>query len=101
MPNQDKSSQTIEQLQSRFQRLSEQKIKVETQRDHALNQLNELKSQAKELYGSDKMDELKQILNKMKSSNEEKRSEYQKSLDAIDADLAAVDEKFSEKEVLE
>jgi len=88
-------NQTIEQLQDRFRLLNEQKIKVETQRDHALSQLNDLKSQAKELYGSDDIAELKETLKEMKTSNEKKRSEYQESLDAIDAELAAVNEKFS------
>jgi uncharacterized protein (DUF3084 family) len=98
MPKDNQASQTIDQLQKRYQNLSEKKIKVETQRDHALTQLNELKAQAKELYGSDDVEELKKILEEMKTSNETKRSEYQESLDSIDAELAAVDEKFNEDE---
>jgi uncharacterized coiled-coil DUF342 family protein len=98
MPKANQASQTIDQLQKRYQNLSEKKIKVETQRDHALTQLNELKAQAKELYGSDDVEELKKILEEMKTSNETKRSEYQESLDSIDAELAAVDEKFNEDE---
>ncbi|MFK7768951.1 MAG: hypothetical protein AB8B55_17145 [Mariniblastus sp.] len=89
--------QTIEQLQSRFQKFSEQKIKIETQRDHALEQLDDLKSQAKELYGSDDVEQLKSILQEMKNSNEEKRAKYQEALDAIDEDLAAIDEKFAQE----
>ena len=92
----DAGSQTIEQLQSRFQKFSEQKIKIETQRDHAMEQLDELKAQAKELYGSDDVEQLKSTLQEMKESNDEKRSQYQEALDAIDEDLAAIDEKFSE-----
>lgn len=92
-------SQSIEELQKRFQGLNEQKIKVETQREHALAQLNDLKAQAKEIYGSDNVDELKQILDQMKASNEEKRSQYQASLDSIDADLSAIDEKFNDENV--
>ena len=99
MPKNSEASQSIDQLQKRYQGLSEQKIKVETQRDHALTQLNDLQAQAKELYGSDNVEELKKILEQMKTSNETKRSEYQESLDSIDAELAAVDEKFNEDEV--
>ena len=98
MPKNSEASQSIDQLQKRYQNLSEQKIKVETQRDHALTQLNDLKAQAKELYGSDDVEELKKILAEMKTSNETKRTEYQESLDSIDAELAAVDEKFNEEE---
>ena len=93
----DSNSQTIEQLQTRFQRFSEQKIKIETQRDHALEQLDELKAQAKELYGSDDVEQLKSALQEMKESNDEKRAQYQEALDAIDEDLAAIDEKFTEE----
>ena len=91
------SSQTIEQLQSRHEALNKQKIQVETQRDHAISQLNELKSQAKELYGSDDVEQLKKTLAEMKAANKEKRSQYQASLNAIDADLAAISEKFSDE----
>ena len=93
------ASQTIDELQKRYQALSDQKIKVETQREHALEQLDKLKAQAKELYGSDDVGQLKKVLDEMKLSNEEKRSQYQASLDSIDADLAAINEKFSEEEV--
>ena len=33
----------------------------------------------------------------MKESNDEKRAQYQEALDAIDEDLAAIDEKFTEE----
>ena len=95
------SSQSIEELQKRFQGLEKQKIQIETQRDHALKQLNELKTTAKEQYGSDDVVELKKKLKEMEVSNEEKRSQYQASLDTIDEDLAAISEKFSEEEEVE
>ena len=88
------TSQSIEQLQARHKQLAEQKIKIETQRDHASAQLEELKSQAREVYGSDDIEKLKSMLEKMKQTNEEKRSKYQEALDAVDSDLAAIAEKF-------
>lgn len=94
----DKKSQTIEELQERFQEFSEQRIKVETQRDHALQQLEELKSQARELYDSDDVEQLKTMLKEMKASNEEKRRAYQESLDLIDKELVEISEKFSEED---
>jgi predicted transcriptional regulator len=91
--------QSIESLQARFQDLNKLKIQVETQRDHALSQLDELKAQAKEQYGSDDVEQLKKVLAEMKASNEKKRSQYQASLDAIDVDLDAISEKFGGEEV--
>ncbi|MFT5302358.1 MAG: hypothetical protein ACI87E_000622 [Mariniblastus sp.] len=96
MPHESGTSQTIEELQTRYQGLAEQKIKVETQRDSALKQLDELKIQARELFGSDDVGQLREKLKEMKESNELKRREYQQSLDKIDQDLAAVNEKFSD-----
>ena len=93
------SSQTIDELQKRFQSLNEEKIKVETQREHALAQLDELKAQSRELFGSDDVGQLEKMLKEMKVSNEQKRSQYESALDAIDADLAAINDKFFEDDV--
>ena len=91
-------NQTIEQLQTRYEGLNEQKIKVSTQREHALQRLDELKSQAKQQYGSDDVERLSIMLKEMKSKNEEMRSQYQATLDGIDRDLAAIDEKFADSQ---
>ena len=88
-------SLTIEQLQARYEGLNEQKIKVSAQREHALQRLEELKTQAKKQYGSDDVDQLTVMLKEMKSKNEQMRSQYQSVLDGIDQDLAAINEKFA------
>ena len=54
--------QTIDELQARFQDLTAKKIKVETQRDHAQQQLQKLKAQALEQFGSDDLETLKSRL---------------------------------------
>jgi len=92
------SSQTIEQLQARYDGLNEQKIKVNAQREHALQRLEELKAQAKEQYGSDDVEQLSSMLKEMKSKNEKKRAQYQASLDGIDQDLSAINERFAATE---
>lgn len=38
------------------------------------------------------------MLKEMKSKNEEMRSQYQATLDGIDRDLAAIDEKFADSQ---
>ena len=98
MAKSSSESQTIEQLQARDEGLNEQKIKVSAQREHALQRLEELKTQAKQQYGSDDIEQLALKLKEMKSRNEEMRSQYQSSLDKIDQDLAAIDEKFASPE---
>lgn len=93
-----KTGESIEQLQKRYEGLNKQKIKVETQREHAHQQLKELKAQAKELYGSDDLTQLKTMLADMKKKNEEMRQQYQSKLNDIDSDLAAITEKFNEEQ---
>lgn len=88
-------SLTIEQLQVRYEGLNEQKIKVSAQREHALQRLEELKTQAKKQYGSDDVEKLAVMLKEMKTKNEEMRLQYQAVLDGIDQDLTAINEKFA------
>ena len=88
------SNQTMDQLKKRFEELSLMKVKYETQRDSAASELADLKQQALELYGSDDVKQLEKMLSEMKTENEKKRSEYQASLDKIDANLQNVQESF-------
>src|SRR4051794_21070631 len=90
--------QTIEQLQSRYQNLNTQKIEAETNLKHARAQLESLKKEAREKYGTDDVDALREKLATMTKENEDKRSKYQDDLDRIETDLAAVEEKFAESE---
>lgn len=93
-----KESESIAHLQSRYEELNKQKIKVETQREHTTQQLEELKAQAREQYGSDDIEQLKAKLAEMKKKNQEMREQYQAKLDDIDSDLAAITEKFNNEE---
>ena len=86
--------QTIEQLQARFTEFQKQKIVVETDRKHALEKLQELKTVALEKYGSDDLEQLQQTLEEMKADNERKRSKYQQDLDAIETKLVEIAEQF-------
>ena len=100
MPKSDPNAvQTIEELQERFQSFSEQKIKVETQRDHARQELEKLKATAREKFGSDDLETLKNQLQEMKIANEKKRVDYQKQLDAIEQKLSEINERFVESEL--
>lgn len=90
-----KAKQTIEQLQQRYDDFKSQKVKFETQRDAALEELENLKQEARDTYGSDDVAQLEKILQQMKAENEAKRSEYQQLLDGIDAKLAEVQAEFA------
>ena len=90
------AQQTMEQLQQRYEQFKSQRVKFETQRDAALEELENLKQQARELYDSDDVSELEKMLERMKAENENKRSQYQASLDNIDRQLQEVESKFSD-----
>lgn len=101
MPEKNAASQTIEELQARFENFKEQKLVVEVQKKSALEKLNEIKKEALDKWGSDDLDELKSSLKKMKKENEQKRDRYQKSLDDIEQNLAEINEQFVEAELKE
>jgi hypothetical protein len=61
----------------------------------AQQQLDRLKREAREKYGTDDVAELGKKLDAMRSENEVKRKSYQADLDRIETDLAAVEEKFA------
>jgi hypothetical protein len=90
--------QSIEELQKRYQRLNERKFKAEANLETARQQLDRLKQEAREKYGTDDVAELGKQLDAMQDENELKRSKYQADLDRIERDLAAVEEKFAAAE---
>ena len=87
--------QLIEQLQKRYQQLYDRKIQADTNLGHAKQQLDRLKQEAREKYGTDDVAELGKKLEAMRNENEVKRSKYQADLDRIERDLAAVEDRFA------
>ena len=87
--------QSIEELQQRFQKLDKRKTQAETNLENAQKQLAALHKEAREKYGTDDVAELRAKLEAMKAENDQKRRAYQAELDQIEADLAAVEQKFA------
>ncbi len=90
------AAQNIEELRKRHTELDRKKVTAEANLKTATDQLEALKKQARETYGTDDLEQLKTRLEAMKAENERKRSEYQKHLDEIEAGLAAVDEQYAQ-----
>jgi hypothetical protein len=91
-----RQQQSIEDLKKRHAGLHEKKITAQADLNNAKKELSNLKKAAREQFGTDDLDELRAKLKQMKEGNERKRSEYQAHLEKIEADLAAVDQKFSQ-----
>jgi hypothetical protein len=90
--------QTIEQLQQRFTLLNTQKIQAETRLKDTNKELERLKSEAREKYGTDDLVQLRAKLQEMKDDNEKKRAEYQAELERIEGELVQVEQKFQPAE---
>ena len=92
---QETGQQTIEQLQQRYQQLNTQKIQAATSLEHATGQLDALRKEAREKYGTDDLAALQEKLAAMRAENEQKRRTYQADLDEIQAALKAVEAQFA------
>lgn len=88
------SEQSIEQLQQRYEKLHTKKIQTEANLENARKQLEQLKREALEKYGTDDLEELRVKLEAMTTENEKKRRDYQVQLDGIEKDLANVERNF-------
>lgn len=86
--------QSIEELQKRFQKLSDQKVKAEAHLESAEKRLDELKKEARERYQTDDLEQLRAKLKEMQDENERKRSQYQAALEKIESDLADVERSY-------
>lgn len=93
--------QTIEELQARYNSLHTRKIQAETKLEDAEKQLEQLKRDARERYGTDDVDQLREMLQKMKDENDAKRRSYQQDLDRLESDLAKVEKDFAANQTLD
>jgi len=86
------STQSIEQLKERFDELNTEKVRLQTQKERAEKDLQELKQQAREQFGTDDLKKLQAMLTDMKKKNEKQKAEYQRQLDEIEQQLLKIDE---------
>ena len=88
--------ESIEQLRERYDRLNHRKTEAQTLLKQAESELERLRAEAKEKFGTDDLDELKKKLAEIEAENLRRREAYQKQLDSIDAALKEVDKKYEE-----
>lgn len=84
----------IELLRKRHKDLNEKRIAAETSLKNAEDRLAELKREAKEAWGTDDLDALKQKLDEMKANNEQQRAAYQAHIEQVEARLREVESQF-------
>lgn len=84
----------IETLRLKYNDLNTKKTRAETNLENARNQLEKLKKEAREAYGTDDLDALRSKLAEIKADNEAKTAKYRTDLEKIEADLQGVEEKY-------
>lgn len=84
--------QDIEQLKRRYETLRDKKTEADTLLRTAEAELEKLKAEARERYGTDDVEALKKKLGDMEAENRRKRQEYQALLDGIERDLKHVED---------
>jgi hypothetical protein len=88
------SEQSIELLRKRFEALNEKRIAAETNRKTAEEALEKLRKKARDEYQTDDLAQLQQKLKDMIANNEKLRAGYQKHLDGVETQLAAVEQNY-------
>ena len=82
----------IEALRKRHRELEHQKVTAQAHLQSATQQLDQLKTEAREQYGTDDLIELRKKLEEMKRENERKRVEYDRHLAQIETELRKIEE---------
>ena len=85
------SAPSIEQLTQQYHSLNERKIQSQTQLQEAQKRLDELRRQAEKDFGTSDIAALQKLLTQMETENEKRRSDYQKLLAGIQADLQKIE----------
>jgi hypothetical protein len=81
---------TIEELKRRYEDLRDKKVEAEANKKNSERQLEELKKQARDRYGTDELGKLQNMLHAMKDENKRRLTEYERHLDEIESGLEEV-----------
>jgi len=88
--------ETIEQLRERYDKLNHRKTEAQTLLKSAEGELERIRADAREKFGTDDLEALKKRLAELEAENLRRREAYQKQLDSIDTALKEVDKKYEE-----
>lgn len=83
--------QSIEALQARHRDLERRKIQAESDLSNLERQLDEARGEARAQFGTDDLEELRRLLERMREENLARRREYEGHLDGIDARLREIE----------
>jgi uncharacterized protein with von Willebrand factor type A (vWA) domain len=96
MASKPEKHESIESLRQRYAKLNERKITAAADLKNADEQLEHLKEEARQQFGTDDLAELQKQLESLNAENERQRAEYQRHLEKIEADLGEAEKHFGE-----
>ena len=74
------------------------KVRADENLKNAQKQLQQVQSEAEEMFGTSNIAELMAMLEKMELENKQLQADYQKHLDEVESELQAVDKEYSQSE---
>ena len=90
--------QDIDALKKRHKALDKEKTTAEANHKMADEQLQKLRVEALDKFGTDDIEQLKKKLAEMKADNDRKRVEYQKHLETIELRLVEIEKQYASDE---
>jgi hypothetical protein len=80
----------IESLQQRRQALEKERVQLQTRKDLAVDKLNEIAAQAKEKFGVDSLEDLRELHRKWTTENEANLAQFEQDVRRLESELLAV-----------
>jgi phage shock protein A len=99
--NNDDILEKFEELKEQYSELRDQQIQVKTNLERSQSDLEELKKQAREEFGTDNLSKLQALLEKRELENQAKVQEYQFHLEHIQESLKEVERSIDEEAALD
>jgi len=90
--------QSIEDLRRKYELLNRKGIQASANLETYAKQLEELKRELEEKYGTSDLEELQAKLVAMKEENERRRTEYLAHLESIEKELARIEAEYANME---
>lgn len=91
-------SEIVATLKHQFRELERQKIEAGRDLKHAKDRLQTLASEAREKYGTDDLDELRERLAAMRAENKKRLEDYRRHLESLEKGLGDIESRYAAAE---
>ena len=92
------SSEVVAALQRRYQELERRRIEAGRDLKHAQDRLETLETEARETYGTDDLERLREKLDGMRRENAKRLEDYRTHLATLEQGLAEIESRYARQE---